>query len=220
MGVGAGIQARYPAEERGLPPPRCRSRPRPARIAPPPRSRVSAARSLGTASRDPGRAGARCAGWAASAPGHHSRATESPELSRSQDILSHAALQPRPEPRHPGPTHPGVVLRGARAASTPVLRGGPGEKEPAPEFWALRPARGAGWRARRCWPSLCGSARRPGLPLRVRSPLPRRKAERSGSGGDTGMRRGPGGQTSLGMVELESRKRPDTWCSFTDQGGN
>lgn len=79
---------------------------------------------------------------------------------------------------------------------SPRLFGGAGpERERAPDFWALRPARGAGWRARRCWPLLCGSAWRPGLPLWVRSPLPREKTERSGAGGEIGMRRGPGSWT-------------------------
>ena len=36
---------------------------------------------------------------------------------------------------------------------------------------------------------LCGSAWRLGLPLWVRSPLPREKTERSGAGGEIGMRK-------------------------------
>lgn len=122
--------------------------------------------------------------------GHHLSATESPELSRSGDFLfswhPQTPLQDVAGARAPSPLSPTVLRCGARSTSAPPSRGRPGEKEPAPESWALRPARGAGWRARRCWPSLCGSAWRPGLPLWVRSPLPRRKAERSGAGGEKG----------------------------------
>lgn len=89
-----------------------------------------------------------------------------------------------------------------------------GETGPALQFWALRPPRGAGWRARRCWPSRCGSAWRLGLPLWVRSPLPRREAERPGAGGQRGMRRGPGEPDLPGISELTSGKGPDTLCSF------
>lgn len=117
--------------------------------------------------------------------GHHLRTTESPDplLPAPADTPAAAA-----EPGHPRPVR-GCFLRcGARSPSAPSSRGRPGEKEPASEFWALLLARGAGWRARRCWPSLCGSAWRPGLPLWVRSPLPERRgrvrAERWGCGED------------------------------------
>lgn len=110
------------------------------------------------------------------------------------------------------------------ALNGPALRGGAGsvsappsldrrwEKEPAPEFWAFCPARGAGWRARCCWPSPCGSAWRPGPPLWVRSPLPRRKEDRSGEGGEDLKAR-----SNSRIVELESWRGLDTLRSFIDQ---
>lgn len=156
--------------------------------------------------------------------GQHSRATQSPELSRSRHILCYrrpqATLQRRPGPRHPRPAHPGVLRCSARSTSTPSWRGGPGETGPAPQLWALRPPRGAGWRARRCWPSLCGSAWRPGLPLWVRSPLPRRKAERPGAGGRDGDAERTPRPDLPGILELKSWKGPDTLCSFIYQRGS
>lgn len=86
--------------------------------------------------------------------------------------------------QHAPCTRAAVLPCGAPSTSASSPRDGPSEKEPASEFWALRLARGAGWSARRCWPSLCGFAWRPGLPLWVRSWLPARKAERSGAGGE------------------------------------
>lgn len=94
---------------------------------------------------------------------------------RRRDILSY---------RHPQPLHArrSPALRGAFCLCV-FSAGRASENEPASEFRALRLARGAGWSARRCWPSLCGFAWRPGLPLWVRSWLPGRKADRSGAGG-------------------------------------
>lgn len=142
-------------------------------------------------SADPGRAGGV---WLFPLParGITWRATESPELCGSLDTYRHpqTPLQLLSEPGHTHPAPPEVLHCGASSTTAPSWRGGRGEKEPALKFWALRPARGAGWGARRCWPSLCGSAWRPGLPLWVRSPLPRGRqrsrvrAERWGCGED------------------------------------
>lgn len=188
------VHSQNPAEGRG----RLR-REAPPRIAPPPRSRVSALAPHPAL--NPGTPGEpEVYGCVSSArTGYHLPATESPKLSGSRDTLScwhpQTPLQPRPKPGHPRPESVGALRGGAHSTSAPCSGSRTREREPPVEFWALRPARGAGWRARRCWPLLCGSAWRPGLPLWVRSPLPRRKAERSGTGGEIGVRRGPGGRT-------------------------
>lgn len=160
-----------------------------------------------TKSRDPGRAGG---GWLCLfCPRRASLARcrkPGAVAQRGFPVLPAPADAPASRARSQGtlPFAATVLHYGARSTSAPSSRDRPREKEPAPGSWALRPARGAGWRARRCWPSLCGSAWRPGLPQWVRSPLPRRKAERSGAGGEMGgMRRGPGGRILLGIRELE-----------------